>query len=165
MEKLAIEYRDKGFDFVFVYTREAHPGELCPHHTRFEQKLDQARAFQSQFDIQRPILVDNLEGTAHRAYGILPDMLYLIGKGQRSIWFKADWTDADTLRIILEYQIKRREMRQANRKVGPNYCEFLGFRPRMWDRFVAHLQTNGPKAVADWERAMEYWKEHPPSHG
>ena len=20
-------------------------------------------------------------------------------------------------------------------------------------------------AVADWERAMEYWKEHPPSHG
>ena len=48
MEKLAIEYRDKGFDFVFVYTREAHPGELRPHHTRFEQKLDQARAFQSQ---------------------------------------------------------------------------------------------------------------------
>jgi len=119
MEKLAIEYRDKRFDFVFVYTREAHPGELRPHHTRFEQKLDQARAFQSQYDIKRPILVDSLDGAAHRAYGALPDMLYLIGKGRRLIWFKADWTDADTLRIILEYQIKRREMRQTNRKVGP----------------------------------------------
>ncbi len=165
MEKLATEYQDKGFDFVFVYTREAHPGELRPHHTRFEQKLDQARAFQSQYEIKRPILVDSLDGAVHRAYGILPDMLYLIGKGRRLIWFKADWTDADTLRIVLEYQIKRREMRQANRKVGPNYCELLGFRPRMWDRFVAHLHTNGPKAVADWERAMAYWKEHPPSHG
>ncbi len=80
MEKLATEYRDKGFDFVFVYTREAHPGELHPHHTRFEQKLDQARVFQSQYDIGRPILVDSLDGAAHRAYGALPDMLYLIGR-------------------------------------------------------------------------------------
>ena len=54
MEKLAAEYQDKGFDFVFVFTREAHPGELHPHHTRFEQKLDQARAFQSQLRYQTP---------------------------------------------------------------------------------------------------------------
>ena len=165
MEQLASEYGDKGFEFVFVYTREAHPGELRPHHTRFEHKLDQARVFQSQYEIKRPILVDSLDGAAHRAYGVLPGILYLVGKRTRSILFKADWTDADTLRMILDYQTKRTEMRQANRKVGPNYCEFLGFRPRMWDRFVAHLHTNGPKAVADWEQAMEYWKKHPPRHG
>ena len=165
MEKLAVEYKDQGFDFVFVYTREAHPGEIRPHHTSFEQKLDQARAFQKEYDIQRPILVDSLDGAAHRAYGSLPDMLYLVGKGHGLIWFRSDWTDADTLQLILDYQIKRLEMRQTNRKVDPNYCELLGFRPRMWDRFVAHLHTNGPRAVADWEAAMEYWKTHPPRHG
>jgi hypothetical protein len=143
MEKLAVEYQDKGFEFVFVYTREAHPGEIRPHHVSFEQKLAQARAFQKEYDIQRPILVDDLDGEAHRAYGALPD----------------------TLKFILDYQIRRLELRQANRKVGPNYCELLGFRPRQWDRFVAHLQTNGPRAVADWEAAMEYWKTHPPRHG
>ena len=165
MEKLAEEYRDKGFDFVFIYTREAHPGEIRPHHTSFQQKLDQARAFQEEYNIRRPILVDTLDGAAHRAYGTLPDMLYLVGERNRLIWFRADWTDADTLRLILDYQIKRLEMRQANRKVGPNYCELLGFRPRLWDRFVEHLHTNGPRAVADWEAAMEYWKTHPPRHG
>ncbi len=165
MENLAVEYKEKGFDFVFIYTREAHPGEIRPHHTNFEQKLDQARAFQEEYHVQRPILVDSLDGAAHRAYGSLPDMLYLVGKRNRLIWFRADWTDADTLKLILDYQIRRREMRQSNRKVGPNYCELLGFRPRLWDRFVEHLHTNGPKAVADWEAAMEYWKTHPPRHG
>lgn len=104
-------------------------------------------------------------------------MCYLVSKDRRKrpkgpsdrqnlIMFKADWTDAETLRMILDYQQRRIAMRQSNRKVGPNYCEFLGFRPRQWDKFRPLLEEEcGPQAWEDWMDAMEYWKENPPGHG
>lgn len=67
--------------------------------------------------------------------------------------------------MMLEYQLKRRSMRQANRAVGPNYCEFLGFRPRVWPQVQKLLEDLGPQAMADWQEALRYWKEHPPTHG
>lgn len=164
MEKLAKEYGPKGFEFLFLFTREAHPGENFPHHTSIEQKIHHAEAFRDRHDTKRTILIDDLEGTVHHAYGLLPDMCFLIGPKNR-ILFKADWTHPDTLRMILDYQLERVALREANRKVGPNYCEFLGFRPRVWDEFVAHLRGNGPQAVEDWKRAYEYWKVYPPGHG
>ena len=165
MEKLAEAFRSEGFEFLFIYTREAHPGELFPHHATLEQKIQQAEQFRDQLNLKRTVLVDDLTGTAHRPYGSLPDMLYLIGMRTRQILYKADWTNADTLRMLLEYQVKRKELRQSNRKVGPNYCEFLGFRPRMWPQFEKKLEAHGPKALADWKEALAYWKEHPPTHG
>lgn len=177
VEQLAQEYEPLGYKFLFVYTREAHPGEHLPPHTSFEQKMAHAQEFRERYGINRTILVDDLEGTAHHMYGLLPDMCYLVSKDrkrrpkgpsdrQNLIMFKADWTDADTLRMILEYQQRRIAMRQSNRKVGPNYCEFLGFRPRRWDEFRPLLEEEcGPQAWADWLDAMEYWKENPPDHG
>ncbi len=47
MEPLAAEYAPRGYRFVFVYTREAHPGEHYPHHTSVEQKLAHARVLRS----------------------------------------------------------------------------------------------------------------------
>lgn len=164
MEALAEEYRPKGFEFLFIFTREAHPGENFPRHTSMEQKLEHARAFRDRLGARRTILVDDLEGTVHHAYGLLPDMCYMIGKRNR-ILFRADWTNADALRMILDYQLARTEQRQSNVKVGPNYCEFLGFRPRVWDKVVEHIRGNGPQAIEDWKAAMEYWQQHPPSHG
>ena len=37
-----------------------------------EQKLAHVRAFQERFQIERPILVDDLVGTGHKLYGMLP---------------------------------------------------------------------------------------------
>ena len=36
---MAEEYGPKGFSFVFLYTREAHPGENYPAHRSMEQKV------------------------------------------------------------------------------------------------------------------------------
>ena len=40
---------------VFVYVREAHPGEHYGHHESFEQKMGLAHEFQRLFDVKRPI--------------------------------------------------------------------------------------------------------------
>ncbi len=46
MAPMAEEYAGRGVQFLFVYVREAHPGEHYPHHDSFERKLAHARAFQ-----------------------------------------------------------------------------------------------------------------------
>ena len=62
MDTLAAEYSEHGFDSLFIYTREAHPGEILPHHTSFAQKLAMARRFQEEQGVRRRILVDALDG-------------------------------------------------------------------------------------------------------
>jgi hypothetical protein len=49
---------------VFIYTREAHPGETVPHHDSFERKLASAVLLAEETGIGRDILVDDLAGTA-----------------------------------------------------------------------------------------------------
>src|ERR1700726_2046565 len=98
---MAREYAPKGFTFVFVYVREAHPGEHYGAHTSMKQKLAQAQAFRDLFDIERPILVDELEGTGHKQYGALPNMTYLVGRGGR-VLFRSDWTDPPTIKFALD---------------------------------------------------------------
>ena len=53
--------------WFFAYTRKAHPGEHVGHHTEFDDKLACAALLRDEVGIRRPILVDDLEGTAHRA--------------------------------------------------------------------------------------------------
>ena len=78
---------------------EAHPGENFPAHRSIEQKFSHATIFKEQFNIQRPILVDDLVGTGHKLYGVLPNMTYLIGRGGK-VLFRADWTDPPTIEMI-----------------------------------------------------------------
>ena len=59
---------------VFIYTREAHPGENYPHHTSMAQKRSHARAMKEALGFQRQMLIDDLEGTVHRRFGMLPNM-------------------------------------------------------------------------------------------
>src|SRR6266540_4918757 len=103
MEPLAMEYAPRGYRFVFVYTREAHPGEHYPHHTSVDQKLAHARVLRDHHHVQRLILVDDLAGTVHRAYGTLPNMTYVVSRLGK-ITFKSNWTDDETIRFALEYQ-------------------------------------------------------------
>jgi hypothetical protein len=68
---------------VFIYIPEAHPGENVPHHDSFERKLACARLLAGEAGIGRDIRVDDLDGTVHRAYGLMPNMTWVIGRGGR----------------------------------------------------------------------------------
>jgi hypothetical protein len=150
---MARRYADKGIAFVFVYTREAHPGENFPAHRTMEQKLAHARAFKELFGVERPILVDDLSGTAHRLYGMLPNMTYLIGRGGR-VLFRADWTDAPTIEAALDYVLAARARRRDGLRLAPFYAEFVGFRWHDAAKASDVLERAGPKAVADRERVQ-----------
>ena len=150
---MAREFASKGINCVFLYTREAHPGENYPAHRSFEQKLAHAHAFKEQFKIERPILVDDLVGTAHKLYGTLPNMTYLIGRGGR-VLFRADWTDPPTIEYAINYVLNSRARRREGLKLAPFYAEFVGYRWNHPAKFQEGLLRAGQQAVDDFSRAM-----------
>ena len=153
MDSLAVDYADRSFASLFVYTREAHPGELLPHHTSFAQKLAQARRFREEQGVRRRILVDTLDGACHRLYGALPNMTWVILRGG-TIAYKAAWTDAADVRLAMENVARLAELRRQGGRLAPFWTERLGFRVVDQAAFNAGLARNGPQAVAEFDAFM-----------
>jgi hypothetical protein len=86
---------------VFIYTREAHPGENVPRHGSFEDKLACAARLRKQAGIGPDILVDGLAGAVHRGYGCMPDMTWVIDRGGR-VAYKANWTSGANVEALLD---------------------------------------------------------------
>jgi hypothetical protein len=91
---------------VFIYTREAHPGENVPRHGSFEDKLACAARLREEAGIGRDILVDSLAlvdglaGAVHRGYGCMPNMTWVIDRGGR-VAYKANWTSGANVEAFL----------------------------------------------------------------
>jgi hypothetical protein len=98
-------YVDQGYanraQWYEIYVREAHPGERYPAPDSFETKLAHARNFKRLEEIPWPVLVDDLAGTVHRAYGGLPNAAYVIDAEGR-VAFKDQWASASALRRALD---------------------------------------------------------------
>lgn len=156
MDAILADYQDRGIQSIFIYVREAHPGEYYPNHDTFERKLAHAREMQRIFEMRRPILVDDLTGTAHRAFGGLPNMTYIINSAH-TIVFRSDWTDPPTVRAALDYLLDAQERRRNGAKLEPFYAEIMGFRERDEVAFDLALERNGPKAVTEMQAARELW--------
>jgi hypothetical protein len=157
MEALAGRYRDRAVRSVFIYTREAHPGEHYGHHRTIEDKRRNARAFLDHGGNRRQILLDDLDGTAHRAYGLLPNMTWIIGRGG-FIHYKSAWTSpddvADALDRLLDFQQNRTE-----RGWIPFYSERSAWSARDASKFREGLVRAGPQAVRDYDRMLEAHKD------
>jgi hypothetical protein len=152
METLADRYANRAVSSVFIYTREAHPGENYRHHTSMEDKRRNARAFREHSKLWRRILLDDLAGTAHHAYGLLPNMTWIIGRGG-FIHYKSSWTNPadveDALKAVLDFQANR-----ARNQWVAFYSERSAWSTRDQAKFKEGLIRNGPQAVADFERML-----------
>jgi len=107
--------------FVTVYVREAHPGERVPQPQRMEDKLRNARAYEDRDDIEWTVIVDDLEGTLHRALDQRPNSAYLVD-ADGLVLFRSGWSnDEGTLREGLEAVVAGRTPRSPSRepRLGP----------------------------------------------
>ena len=156
MERLAAEYANRAVRSVFIYTREAHPGENYRHHRSMDDKRHHAGAFVEHCSVKRQVLLDDLSGAAHRAYGMLPNMTWIIGRGGM-IHYKSAWTSeadvAEALDGVLEFQANR-----AKKQWVAFYSERVAWSPRDMRLFKQGLERNGPQAVTDYERMIEATK-------
>lgn len=153
MERLAERFANRAVRSAFIYTREAHPGENYRHHTSMDDKRRNARAFVEHSKLRRQILLDDLQGTAHRAYGLLPNMTWIVGRGGM-IHYKSAWTSesdvADALENVLDFQASR-----AKNQWVAFYSERSAWSTRDQALFKAGLERNGPQAVSDYQRMLE----------
>ena len=143
---------------MFIYTREAHPGENVLYHDSFERKLACARLLAQEAGIGRDILVDDLDGTVHRAYGLMPNMTWVIGRGGR-VAYKANWTSAANVEAFLGRFLAG----QAGHPPGTSPVMYetqqAEFRYTDRQRFMQDLLRSGPRAVAEFEKAQQLWAE------
>lgn len=142
---------------MFIYTREAHPGERIPHHSSLAQKLEHARLFRERWSVRRDILVDELDGPVHRAYGELPNMTSIVNPAGRIV-YRADWTDAHSIEWVLEYLRHEASEKQTARRVAPFFSEVLGHRgaidyPRVF--LEGLVNGGGVRAVDEYIDAVE----------
>ncbi len=99
MNELQRQYKD--VHFLLLYIREAHPGGKTENITTMAEKRDHARSTHKYYDEQREILIDSVDGAAHRFYGSMPNMTYVIGR-DGIVRFRANWTNIDALKTVLK---------------------------------------------------------------
>lgn len=86
--------------FVDVIVRQVHPGPAVPPYRSEAQKVADAEAHRRDEGIPWTVLVDDLEGSVHQAYGGLANPAYLIGKDGR-VCFYGPATGAPSLHRAL----------------------------------------------------------------
>ncbi|MEM9561094.1 MAG: deiodinase-like protein [Actinomycetota bacterium] len=91
METLTTEFDN--VDSVVLYVREAHPGVLIPTHATYEDKTACATRLKEEDGETRTVLVDTIDGDAHKAYGSMPNAVYIIDQ-QGRVRFKSPWNNA-----------------------------------------------------------------------
>lgn len=152
LNELYGRYRDLGFEFLTVYVREPHPGERYGPHRSFEQKMQYARDCCGQDGIITHVVVDDLEGTVHQAYGSLPNMVYVVDREGRVV-FKAMWTDHEELAGVLANLAWADEQRAQGIRVKPSYTERMSFLPATYDPGLRErvFARAGPQAMNDYQ--------------
>ena len=86
--------------FLVLYVREAHPGNVIGQPHVKPGKLAHARQLSVVEGERRRIIVDDIAGTAHRAYGAWPNMAYVID-GSGIVRYRQKWSDPEVMRQAL----------------------------------------------------------------
>lgn len=141
----AMDVLQEQFDdvvFILLYTREAHPGENHEAHVSSQDKLERAREFAGEYDIERTVLVDDVEGTAHRKYGGMPNSVHVLNPNGVVV-LRGDWNDVKRVKQVLENRDQNRIYERDIYRGRP-----LFFTQKKGARRV--LTDAGPRAVWDF---------------
>ncbi len=136
-------YRDFGgrTQWLLMYVREAHPGMGLPAHKTYEQKLRQADFFRRDDRIEWPVIVDELDGTTHRDYGMLPNSVFVIDVDGRVV-FRGNVSHGPTLRRALDHLFAQ-DRRGTVSEGEDHMMHLLGATAYGWEA----IQRSGEDAV------------------
>jgi hypothetical protein len=147
LQNLYQEYKDRS-TWLMLYVREAHPGENLSAHRSHEQKRSQAEYFRGVTGTQWPVLVDDLDGSVHKAYGLLPNSTYLLDADGR-VSFIGEISHAPTLRKALDHLFDQ-NMRGVVPEGDDKMLHMLGPTAYGWEA----LQRGGKASMRDVSMRM-----------
>ncbi len=102
------------------------------------------------------ILVDDLQGSVHRVYGLLSNMIYLVDK-EGMVVYKSDWTDAAELDEMCASLLRLEEMKkQGIPIIRKGACERLHWIPMDPVPRERVYRRSGEKAVQDYFKVFGF---------
>jgi hypothetical protein len=111
-------------EFLYLYTREGHPGSKIVPHTTMEDKRQNARRLKAEEGITFPIVIDDVEGTIQRSF-VHPHFnnpVFLINRAG-IVTYKSAWLDASELPQVLEDQVLWDRRAQTDATIKKSYSE------------------------------------------
>ena len=155
INELYDEFRGDDIDFLFVYVREAHPGEKISAHRSMDDKFRAARLLRDQEDLEMPVIVDDVRGTIHRKYSKLPNPAFLIDKSGR-IAFRSMWTKPETLAGAIEELLELQQERSVDHVVV-NGGQDLSM-PLSYGVLYSYraLERGGSESLKDFREALGF---------
>jgi alkyl hydroperoxide reductase subunit AhpC len=153
LNRLYDQLRGGDIEFLFVYTREAHPGERLPAHGSMSQKANAAKILRDEEDLRMPVLIDDVHGSIHKKYSKLPNAAFLIDKSGR-VAFRSLWARPETLAAAIQ------ELLQLQREQGVDHAvvgdgEDMNL-PASYNALYAYraLERGGHQSVHDFRVAL-----------
>ncbi len=144
------DYMDnEDVEFLFVYVREAHPGEQLPAHGNMADKIHAAEVLRDEEELRMPVLVDDLNGKVHRKYGSSPNPTFLIDKSGR-IAYRQLATNASELGEAIEELLERQEERGVDHAVvhGGESMSVPAVKPMLYS--YRALERGGDRAIQNF---------------
>ena len=145
VQKLFDRFGDR-VNFVMLYVREAHPGEIITQSESIDEKLQQARALKEFYGIDWTVAADNIDGDLHRALDPKPNSAFLMDSNG-TIVFRSLWAaDYAALGQALDAVTAGRtpERNQSTAMIVPV--------TRAMGHVQAVMERGGPQAVRDlWQ--------------
>lgn len=154
MNELADRVAPHDVGSIFIYTREAHPGENWRHLTSMVQKHKHACALRDELGVKRPIYLDALDGACHLAWGGLSNICYIVTKTGAPA-YKANWTHTPSVSEAIDSLLEQGEKRRAGERLQPFSVERTEYRIHDNEGFQRGLERNGPQAIEDMERMRQ----------
>jgi peroxiredoxin len=147
------EFRGDEIEFLFIYTREAHPGEETPAHRSMSDKTRAARLLRDEEDMEMPIVIDDLRGTIHRKYSRLPNPAFLIDKSGR-VAFRCMWAKPEILGEAMEELLELQHERGVDHVVVNGGQDLT--MPVTYGVLYSYraLERGGPSALQDFREAF-----------
>jgi peroxiredoxin len=147
INRLYDQFRGNDLEFLFVYVREAHPGERMPAHKSIKDKVRAAQLLRDKEDIKMPMLIDDLHGGIHRKYSRLPNAAYLIDKSGR-VAFRSMWARPEPLANAIQELRERGAgvvLGRQDLSMPFSYSALYSYRA---------LQRGGRQSVHDFRHAL-----------
>jgi peroxiredoxin len=159
INELYDHFRGDDLEFLFVYVREAHPGERVPAHRTAADKVRSAALLRDEEQVAMPLLVDDVSGPIHRKYSKLPSPAFLIDRSGR-VAFRSMWANPEGLASAIE------ELLELQQERGVDHVVVRGGQdlsmPLPYERLYSYraLERGGEDSVNDFRSAIgRFWPE------
>ena len=153
INRLYGQFGGEPLQVLFVYVREAHPGEQIPAHQSTDEKVRAALLLRAEEDLAMPVVVDDLRGAIHGRYSRMPNPAFLIDKSG-SVAFRAMWAKP----AALEAAVK--ELLELQRERGSDHAVVMGGQdlrvPLSYAALSSYraLERGGEASVSDFRQAL-----------